>query len=65
MVKLRQPYCSGPGTLMMAERPSKLDQLRTLREAHLSAVARAKAASETEASRSEESAALKKLEQDE
>jgi hypothetical protein len=50
---------------MMAERPSKLDQLRTLREAHLSAVERAKAASETEVSRSEESAALKQLEQDE
>jgi hypothetical protein len=49
---------------MMAERPSKLDQLRTLREAHLSAVARAKAASEAQEIRSEESAALKTLEQD-
>ena len=50
---------------MMAERPSKLDQLRTLREAHLSAVERAKAASETDVSRSEGSAARKKREQDE
>ena len=50
---------------MMAERPSKLDQLRTLREAHLSAVERAKAASETQEIRSEESSALKKLEQNE
>ena len=47
---------------MMAERSSKLDQLRALREAHLSAVENAKAAAEKEL-RSEESAALKKLEQ--
>jgi hypothetical protein len=49
---------------MMAERPSKLDQLRTLREAHLSAVERARAASETDAMRNKESAARKKLEQE-
>jgi hypothetical protein len=50
---------------MMAEGPSKLDQLRTLREAHLSAVERAKAATETDASRSEGFAARKRREQDE
>ena len=50
---------------MMAERPSKLDQLRALREAHLSAVERARAASETDEMRNKESTALKKLAQDE
>lgn len=45
---------------MMAERPSKVDQLRTLRDAHLSAVERARAAAETEESRDKESPALKK-----
>ena len=49
---------------MMAERPSKLDQLRTLREAHLSAVERARAAAEAQAIRGEESSALKKPGQD-
>jgi hypothetical protein len=49
---------------MMAERPSKSDQLRAFREARLFAAERAKAASETPEIRDEESAALKKLKQD-
>ena len=50
---------------MMAERPSKSDQLRTFREARVVAAERAKAASKASGIGNEEPAALKKLEQDE
>ncbi len=65
LVALGQPYRSSPRKLMMVERPSKSDQLRTFREARVVAAERAKATSKTSGIRNEEPAALKKLEQDE